>query len=236
MTPDALYALVEGTWPPARSHRAGPWTVRDGQGGGKRVSAVTAAADWTEGDIPLAEAEQVALGQDALFMIREGDDALDAALAARGYRVVDPVVAYAAPVALLADPPPDPMGAFPHWPPLGIALDIWAETGIGPARIAVMHRATGAKTAILSRRNDRPTGVAFVAMHRKAAMLHALEVLPALRRQGSAQTILRMAAFWAQEQGADTLTLVVTRANDAARALYASLGMQVVGQYHYRMK
>ena len=236
MKPDALYALVEGTWPPARSHRAGPWTVRDGQGGGKRVSAVTAAAAWTGADIPLAETEQAALGQDALFMIRDGDDALDAALAARGYRVVDPVVAYAAPVALLADPPPDPMGAFPHWPPLGIALDIWAETGIGPARIAVMHRAVGPKAAILSRRHDRPTGAAFVALQGKAAMLHALEVLPALRRQGSAHMILRMAAFWAQEQGADTLALVVTRANDGARALYASLGMQVVGQYHYRLK
>lgn len=236
MTPAALYALVEGTWPPARSHRTGPWTIRDGQGGGKRVSAVTAAGTWHDADLPLAEAAQSALGQDALFMIRDGDDALDAALAARGYRVVDPVVAYAAPVSALADPAPDPMGAFPHWPPLGIALDIWAQTGIGPARIAVMHRADGPKAAILSRRNDRPTGVAFVATQGKAAMLHALEVLPAMRRQGSAHIILRTAALWAQEQGAQTLALVVTRANDGALSLYASLGMQVVGQYHYRMK
>lgn len=236
MTPDALYALVEGTWPPARSHRAGPWTVRDGQGGGKRVSAVTAAAAWTDADIPLAEAEQARLGQDALFMIRAGDDALDTALDARGYAIVDPVVAYAAPATALADPPPDPMGAFPHWPPLGIALDIWAQTGIGPSRIAVMHRAAGPKCAILARRNDRPTGTAFVAIHGDAAMLHALEVLPAMRRQGSAHTILRMAATLAQEHGATTLALVVTQANAGARALYASLGMQVVGHYHYRMK
>lgn len=236
MRPDTLYALVEGSWPPARAFRAGPWMVRDGQGGGKRVSAVTAAAAWTDADIPLAEAEQASLGQDALFMIRTGDDALDGALAARGYRVIDPVVAYAAPVAALADPPPDPMAAFPHWPPLGIALDIWAQTGIGPGRIAVMHRAAGPKCAILARSGDRPTGTAFVALHGDAAMLHALEVLPAHRRQGSARAMLRAAAVWARDQGAQTLALVVTEANHGARALYSSLGMRVVGQYHYRIR
>jgi ribosomal protein S18 acetylase RimI-like enzyme len=67
-------------------------------------------------------------------------------------------------------------------------------------------------------------------------MLHALEVTPALRRQGSAHNILRAAALWAQQNGADTLTLVVTVANENARRLYASLGMQPVGQYHYRQK
>ena len=67
-------------------------------------------------------------------------------------------------------------------------------------------------------------------------MLHALEVTPSQRRQGSAHNILRAAVAWAQANGADTLSLVVTVANDKARRLYASLGMAVVGQYHYRQK
>ena len=65
-------------------------------------------------------------------------------------------------------------------------------------------------------------------------MLHAQEVAPAFRRQGSAQNILRAAAGWAQGQGADSLYLVVTVANAPARALYAGLGMVEGGRYHYR--
>jgi ribosomal protein S18 acetylase RimI-like enzyme len=44
------------------------------------------------------------------------------------------------------------------------------------------------------------------------------------------------AANWAAEAGATRLSLVVTRQNAAARALYARLGLEVVGEYHYRMK
>ncbi|MDT8856951.1 GNAT family N-acetyltransferase [Paracoccaceae bacterium Fryx2] len=236
MTPTELDRVMEATWPAAARWRVGPWTVRDGQGGGKRVSAATADGAWLPADIAGAEAAMQALGQDCLFMIRDGDGDLDAALAARGYRIVDPVVAYAAPCAALAHPAPDPMEAFAHWPPLGIATDLWAAGGIGPARLAVMLRVAGPRTAILARVADRPAGVGFVALAGQTAMLHALEVPPRLRRQGSANIILRASANWALQNGATTLSLVVTAANSAARNLYASLGMQPVGQYHYRQK
>ena len=39
-----LYSVIEGTWPPASEARVGPWIIRDGQGGGQRVSAATATA------------------------------------------------------------------------------------------------------------------------------------------------------------------------------------------------
>jgi RimJ/RimL family protein N-acetyltransferase len=44
------------------------------------------------------------------------------------------------------------------------------------------------------------------------------------------------AQFAAADMGASRLSLVVTERNVAARALYARLRMQGVGQYHYRMK
>ncbi|MDR7126144.1 GNAT family N-acetyltransferase [Pseudotabrizicola sp. 4114] len=236
MTPDTLAEVMERTWPPARAFAVGPWCIRDGQGGGKRVSAATAGPEWRDEDIPQAEAAMAALDQGPLFLIRQGDDLLDQALQSRGYRVVDPVVAYVAPASALADPPAPPMAAFAHWPPLAICSEIWAEGGIGAARVAVMQRACTPKCAILGRAQDQPTGVAFVAIHQGVAMLHALEVRPPARRQGSAHNILRAAGAWAQENGADTLSLVVTVANTAARNLYASLGMGVVGQYHYRQR
>lgn len=231
-----LPALTEATWPAASVRRVGPWAIREGQGGGQRVSAAGVAGAWADADIPQAEAAMAALGQEPLFVIWPGDAALDAALAARGYRVNDPVVAYAAPCAALADPAPPFLTTFPHWPPLGIAAALWAEAGTGPARLAVMDRATGPKCAVLGRAGDRAAGVAYVACHGGLAMLHALEVAPQLRRQGVAHNILRAAAGWAQDQGAHTLALLVTEANAGARALYASLSMQVVGQYHYRKR
>lgn len=236
MTPATLLAAMETTWPAAAAARVGAWTIRDGQGGGKRVSAATAETDWSDADIPQAETAMAALGQPALFLIRDRDSALDAALDRRGYRIVDPVLAYAAPAADLAAADLPRLTGFPHWPPLAVATHLWDQAGIGPARLAVMNRVQAPKTAILARSNDRPSGVAFVAAAGKIAMLHALEVAPALRRQGSAHNILTIAARWALDQGADTLALVVTQANDGARALYASHGMAVVGHYHYRQK
>ncbi|MDM7932615.1 GNAT family N-acetyltransferase [Tabrizicola sp.] len=231
MTPDQLATVMEATWPPARLWRDGPFALRDGAGGGKRVSAASVAGDWTDADLAALEAGMA----QPLVMVGAEDQRLDAALAARGWLIVDPVVAYAAPVAaLMADLPP--LAAFPHWPPLQIARTIWDDAGIGSARLRVMDRVTGAKTALLARMGDRPAGVAFAACHGSDAMLHALEVRPAFRRQGVGEVLLRAAANWAAAAGADRLSLVVTARNMAARALYARLGMQVVGQYHYRMK
>lgn len=228
-----IQALIDATWPAAAIHRAGPWLVRQGQGGGKRVSAATAAANWHAADIPLAEEMQQRLGQPSLFIVRSDEPELDSALADRGYGVVDPVLIWSAPVQALAGPLP-PLAAFTLSPPLAVQSDIWSEGGIGPERRAVMDRVGGPKTTILSRSGDRASGVAFVACHHNQAMLHALHVLPAARRQGSASNIMRAAANWAQDQGAATLSLAVTRANAPASALYASLNMRIVGDYHYR--
>ena len=230
-TPQALAAAMEATWPAAASWRLGPWRLRDGAGGGSRVSAATVEAPWHPDDIAQAEA---AMPDCALFMLRPADDALDAALAARGYRLVDPVLTYAAPVAQFAPPPH--MTAFPHWPPLQITADLWAEDGITAARLAVMHRAPGPKTALLARSGDRAIGVAFVGLHGAIAMLHALVVSAAHRRQGSAQNLLAAAAHWSADQGADTLSLVVTQANQPARTLYERLGMVALSGYHYRQQ
>lgn len=234
MNAAAFFAAMEATWPPAASHRTGPWRIRDGAGGGKRVSAATAEAPCGPADVPAAAAAMAALGQRALFLVRDGEEALDRMLEGLGYRVVDPVVGYAMPLAGRGEAPADPMAAFAHWPPLAIAAQLWAEAGIGPARLAVMARAPGPRTAILARAQDRPTGVGFVAISGQTAMLHALEVAPGQRRQGAGRSILRLAAQWAQEHGAETLALAVTAANTPARSLYDGWGMSVVAQYHYR--
>lgn len=231
----AVHAAVAATWPAASLHKLGPFVIREGQGGGSRVSAATATGLVHDADMPLAEAAMRDLGQVPLFMIRETDVVLDALLAARGYAVMDPVLAYAASVTDLCAGPALPVTTFEVWPPLAVQEEIWAEAGIGPERRAVMNRARWAKVSILGRVDDAPAGTAFVACDGALAMLHAVEVRAALRRRGLGKGLVRAAAHWATRQGAGHLTLMVTRANGGARGLYEALGMVPVAGYHYRI-
>ncbi|NJO13788.1 MAG: GNAT family N-acetyltransferase [Rhizobiales bacterium] len=57
-----------------------------------------------------------------------------------------------------------------------------------------------------------------------------------MARQAAGGILLRAAAIWAGDRGADRLSLAVTEQNAAARALYTRAGMQIVGRYHYRIK
>lgn len=238
MTPpgaDDLMAALSATWPPRGERRVGPWSIRDGAGGGKRVSAACAVTEVAPGDLPGAEAAMVSLGQVPLVQVRDGEDGLDRLLARAGYAIVDPTLILLAQAAPLAAPPPR-LAAFAVWPPLAIQDRIWREGGIGAARRAVMDRVTGPKTAILGRTDDQPAGTAFVAIHGGTAMLHAAHVPEALRRRGTARHMLAAAAAWAVGEGARWLALAVTAGNAPARALYASAGFAVATGYHYRQK
>ncbi|MEL6957886.1 MAG: GNAT family N-acetyltransferase [Pseudomonadota bacterium] len=236
MTPDALTTLIDATWPAASFEDVGPWTIRDGKGGGSRVSAATARNDEAITDIGSAERAMTARGQTPLYMVRSGEDALDAALAARDYDIKDPVVVYSAPVATLAHNRPPPVTTFEVWPQLACQEEIWATGGIDTPRLEVMARASAPKTTILGRLDDTPAGTLFAAVHNNICMLHAIETAHRFRRRGLARHMMTASAFWAQSQGAEIVALLVTRANDGANRLYASMGMQAVEGYHYRIK
>lgn len=227
---------IEATWPAADISQIGNWTIRKGAGGGQRVSSATANGPVDVADIETAEAAMLALEQNPLFMIRSEDAALDALLQERGYLLHDPVAMYHCPIETLLKIAPERLTAFAIWPPLAIISEIWTDQGIGPQRQAVMERVTGAKSAILARQNDRAAGAGFVAIHDSIAMLHALEVVPEYRRQGVANNIMGVAAEWAQDHGAKYFSVICVRDNVAANALYASLNMNNVGQYHYRKR
>ena len=239
LTPDRVFRAGEATWPPAATLVVNGWTIRMGLGGGRRVSAATPShppnASEAFPDPAVAEQAMRALGQTPLVMVPDGQDGLDAVLAARGYKLKDPVVALAAPVPDLARQHPPPVTTFEVWPPLAIQAEIWAAGGIGPARTAIMDRVTGPRTTILGRLCDRPAGCAFVACDGDVAVMHALEVAPSFRRGGLGRFMLAAAAGWAVRQGAAWLAVFVTRDNAAARALYTSAGLVPVAGYHYRI-
>ncbi|PYF12064.1 acetyltransferase (GNAT) family protein [Rhodobacter viridis] len=230
---DPLFEVIDATWPAASVREVGGFLIREGQGGGSRVSAASLVGRLEDADIDEALAAQRSLGQTGKFILRPGDEALDLALAKRGFEVFDPVVILAADLAALPSEVP-PVTAFAHWPPLAIAREIWSENGIGPARQAVIDRTPQPKATVLGRTKDRAAGAAFVAIHQRSAMLHALVVAPEFRRLGLARSIMAEACRWAATEGAERMTLVVTKANVAALALYRALGMQPVCAYHYR--
>ena len=235
--PAAFFAALEATWPPAATRRLGPVTLREGAGGGKRVSAATAAAPVTPADLDAAEAALCKMGQAPLFMIRGAAEAeLDSALNERGYRIVDPVEIYAAPVADLAAVDPPFMTCFTGAAPLAILTEIWADGGIGPGRLAVMERASPPKCYLFGRAKDRPAGAGFVAVHGSVSMCHALYVPADFRRHSVARNMLRKAAQWAQDHDVEWFSVVTTGENLPARSLFKRLGMVSVGNYHYRMK
>ena len=226
-------AALEATWPPKARRAQPPFVIREGAGGGSRVSAATATGSAGGEDVARAEAAMRALGQTPLFRILEGEAALDTLLETQGYRVLDPTRGYVAEAASIASALPR-LAAIPCEAPLAIQREIWAPGGVGPARLAVMARAEGPKTYLLGRQDDRPAGTAFVALHGDLAMLHALEVRETHRRQGVGRALTIGAANWALARGATRLGLLVTEANAPANALYSSLGMRAAPGYHYR--
>jgi GNAT superfamily N-acetyltransferase len=227
-------AVIDATWPAAATQQVGPWTIRNGAGGGNRVSAATADGPVTAANLDTAAAAMRGLGQEPLFMVRPGDDGLDALLADASYGLRDETMIRAGPVAPLTTDLVPPVTAFTVWPPLAAQRNIWATGGIGPARLAIMDRVQGPKTTIFGRIDDRPAGTLFIAIQGGTAMLHGLEIAPEHRRKGLARHLTRAAARWAKRQGADQFSLLVTSANTEANALYESLGLVEAGRYHYR--
>ncbi len=232
-SPEAVFTALDATWPALSCARSGPFRLRKGDGGGKRVSAATAQDVVNDADIDCASDAMRALGQTPLFMIRDGEQALDTLLESRGFFAVDPTAIYIAPAQNLARSYPITT-IIPSWPPLAVQHEIWQAGGVDAARLRVMNRASDPKTSILGRADDTPGATIFVAASGDMAMFHALEVAPGIRRHGLGETLVRAAAHWAVDQGATWLALAVTRANKAANALYSKLGMVPVASYHYR--
>jgi GNAT superfamily N-acetyltransferase len=224
-----LFDVIEATWPAAAYTSVGSFTRRKGAGGGKRVSATTLNADFD-----LAEFQSVA--DDPLFSVRSDQSDFDGALDALGYQIVDPSILYECPIELFASQELPRVTAFDIWPPLQIMCDVWDVGGISKQRRDVMERATCEKTSILGRITDRAAGAAFAGLYQGVTMVHALEIDPDHRRKGLAGSMMICAAKWGVSKGSDTFAVVTTEANEAANALYTTLGMTVAGRYHYRKK
>ena len=72
---DPVFAVIDATWPAAACSEAGGFVIREGKGGGSRVSAASRLVPWDKCDLDAAIAAERALGHSAEFQIRPDDAA-----------------------------------------------------------------------------------------------------------------------------------------------------------------
>lgn len=86
-------------------------------------------------------------------------------------------------------------------------------------------RATGDHVVLVASRAARPVaGYALVGRSAMSAYLQRLAVHPALRRRGIARGLVHAGLAWAHDHGASDVFVNTEPHNEAALALYASLG------------
>ena len=236
MTPNSFWAASETCWPPLNKKNIGPWVIREGAGGGNRVSSTTANDFFRKEDIFIAENHMQLLNQKNIFQIREKDLELDNILDRLGYSLVDKTVVYGSKIAKMSSPCVPPMTAFNIWPPLRIMKDIWEIGGTTDSRISVMERCKVRKTAILGRIENKAAGCAFISEYKGIAILQALFVLPSYRRKGLARFLISESVKWVSYAESAYLAIMTDKYNKEARGLYDSLGMKIIDKYHYRVK
>lgn len=235
-TPDAqqLDPVIPATWPAMNVERVGSVTLRAG-GGGQRATAATVDGAFSKPDVIAAEIAMQSRSE-CLFRIRPGEEELAQFLETRGYVRRDPTNMLVMAIDGLAACELKPVSAFQIWPPLRIMNEIWEQSDVGPDRRANMARVEGSKTGLFGRGLDKPAGVGFAAIHDDIAMIHAVAVLPGIRRQKVAENMMIASAKWAQDLGAKWLATLCTQENEIANSLYQSLGMTSVGSYYYMAK
>ncbi len=228
-----LFDAIDATWSPYAFHNVEGWLIREGAGGGQRVSAATRLPNTQGIKISSAVAKMVSLDQTPLFMIRNTDADLDTKLQALGYEIIDPVVILVAQTdKLLRNLPIATQEIQLLDVPNQDTKSIWAAGGIDRGRLNVMARVKTPKTILSA---DK-MGVAFAAAYKDIAMVHAVEVASDHRRKGIANTMMYKACQWAKDQNCDWVAVLTVRANIPARTLYENLGMVEAAAYHYRRK
>ncbi|PIB26548.1 hypothetical protein BFP76_11655 [Amylibacter kogurei] len=223
---ETLYDTIDATWAPFEIQTLNGWQIREGRGGGKRVSAAT----QTESNAIIEEAESAmtALGQQHIFMIRAGFPTLEIQLARRQYSIMDATLIMACETSKIAAKHPVDVSQDPS----KTQAEIWGAGGIGQERLDVMRRVRVPKTCI----SIQNKAAAFAAIHQGICMVHCVEVIESMRRQGLGKQIMQAVAEWAAQNKAHTVCILVVAANHGAKTMYEKMGLVEVGKYHYRIK
>jgi arginase len=210
-------------WPAAHAETVDGWVVRySPQMAARRANSALPAA----GSIEPVEAFYRGRGRPVIVQVTPAEQhgALDAELAARGYRREAPTLVLTAPAAPLATPPSVAVD-------LGVRpSDGWLRT-YGKPMPEIPQPAAYAEVVV----DGRVAAVGLLVAEAGWAGIFCMTTDPAQRRRGLALAILHAGAGWALAQGAERLYLQVEEDNDPARRLYERAGFTLSHSYHYRI-
>lgn len=231
-------------WPAGRTETVAGWLLRHTPGVPRRRSnsALPPAPELhPERTLDAVEAFYRTAGLAAVVQVSpaERHATLDAALAARGYRVAAPTLVLTGPVATVAAAADPAAAVVVEAAAAGAWLAAYRALG-GPADGAAVAERVLARV-------PSPAGFARLAVAGRAvaiglfvatgpwAGVFCMATDPTYRRRGMALAVLGAGARWAAARGCAGLYLQVERDNDAARHLYARAGFTRSHSYHYRI-
>lgn len=227
-------------WPALETAQLDGWLWRFSEGGSQRANSVSTLQFLgrdVEASIDEAERRYRARGAPPMFQVSDVSqpENLDAALAARGYRVNDPCTtlvksceaqAEDAGLVYLAR-------ATPAW------FDCYSSV-ITPSRKRTAPRilervpATGVFCGVLQ--NDRIIATALGVPHGGVIIAECVATLAEARGRGAAGRVMRGLESWGAAHGCRHIALQAVATNAPAQALYKSLGYRRHGGYHLRVK
>jgi ribosomal protein S18 acetylase RimI-like enzyme len=236
-------------WPASRAERVDGWLLRHTPGVPRRRSNSAlppAAGRGPERALDAVEAFYRAAGLPVVVQVSpaEGHLALDAALAARGYRREAPTLVLIAPAADVARA----AGANAGLPAGALLIEGAATAGWlrayqtlnGPADTSavaarVLARVPGPAAFVRVAVDGAHVAIGLFVAGGERAGVFCMATHPRYRRRGLARAVLAAGARWALARGCAGLYLQVEQDNVAARDLYARTGFAHSHSYHYRV-
>ncbi len=229
-------------WPALHQMLLDGWVLRFARGFTKRANSVT---PLYPGSQPIDEKVRFCENLYArerlhsVFRITAGADgaeqaALDSYLDARGYRLADSTLVLSAPIAAAAVSRRWAVLTLKEW------LNAYAMLTEMPGKFMRLHGAilnairTDCAHAVL-RDGEDVLACGLGVLERDLLGLFDIVTLPAHRRQGCAEELVRGLLAWGRERGAETAYLQVSEGNAAAQALYRKLAFAERYRYWYRM-
>jgi GNAT superfamily N-acetyltransferase len=227
-------------WPPAERLECEGWQLGFAGGFSKRANSVLPldAPRDLEAALRRCEGEYAARGQKCIVKLTDAarPAGLDAALARRGYALVDPTSVQTKEIGACAGRA-DPEVRIDACP--GAAwLEACASWGGFDARgLAELLERIRARRAFawLPAAGGAPAALALgVLDHRELGIFEVMTAREA-RRRGLARRTLGALCAWGADRGARRAWLQVVAANTPARHLYAELGFRETYRYWYRV-
>lgn len=244
MIDEVFDRLVDQAWPALQRVDAGGWTLRAADGVTKRANSVLPLGEPEDLRTGIERAEKFYAdrGLPCVFSVGGGaTPGLDAALRARGYRVVDPTLIMTARLAPGEPGEREEPGEPGEKVELAEApsqawLDTWwsVDGRFGGDGLATAARILTGVPAVYASLGREAVGRGVV--QGEWFGIYSMAVLPHARRRGHGGKMLRALLSHARAQGTQRAYLVVVESNTAARSLYERQGFTVAGRYHYRVR